>query len=122
MKRWLMIPATLLTLAATGADQRIPEATPDGEPVNCIRASQIDRTVVHSDSVIDFHMKGRKVYRNELPSACPGLGFNRTIQYEVRANDLCSVDTITVLETPGLMRGATCGLGTFQPVTLTPAN
>jgi hypothetical protein len=37
-------------------------------------------------------------------------------------SQLCSTDIITVLMMggPGLMRGASCGLGKFQPVTGVP--
>jgi hypothetical protein len=30
---------------------------------------------------------------------------------------LCNVDIITVFSSPPVMRGASCGLGEFQPVT-----
>ncbi len=112
--------AALSALAPASAkiDRTVPEATPDGKPVSCVQTYQIRDTRVHGDSVIDFHMNGGKVYRNTLPNSCPSLGFEERFAYKTSTGQLCSVDTITVLQGPGISRGATCGLGEFQPVKL----
>ena len=112
--RLILIPAALMLLGAR--DVPVPEATPNGEPVTCLSLTSIRQVQVRSDQVIDFRV-GRKTYRNTLPYRCPGLGFERRYRHETRTNDICSHDTITVL-TGSAMPGATCGLGTFQPVTL----
>ncbi|QIG81515.1 hypothetical protein [Stakelama tenebrarum] len=118
MMKALFLAPVLMLIGAAPAAQDVPEATPAGEAVDCISAHRINHTRVESDRVIDFHMMGGKVYRNELRMRCPGLNANRTIMYELHTTQLCSLDTITVIHQPGLMRGATCGLGKFQPVTL----
>lgn len=100
------------------SNRGVPAATPTGEPVNCIRLNEVRQTHVRSDQVIDFEMAGKRVYRNTLSNSCPALGFEERFAYSVSNGELCSVDTITVLQSSG-MRGATCGLGKFQPVTLT---
>jgi hypothetical protein len=114
----LAVPAAALLGAAplpAPQGQGEPEAVESGEPVNCIPVRRIRNTRVRSDRVIDFQVSNREFYRNELPHDCPGLGFERRISYQVRTSSLCSVDTVTVLES-SLQRGATCGLGTFQPM------
>jgi hypothetical protein len=120
--RNVLIASALIAFAATGSvaarRDAIPNATPIGAPINCVQTSRIDQTQVHGDRTIDFVMRDRKVYRNTLPDSCPGLGFNESILYKTSIDQLCSVDVITVLQSPGLMRGATCGLGKFQPVEL----
>jgi hypothetical protein len=66
-------------------------------------------------------MLGRnKVYRNTLPYSCPQLGFEERFLYKTSLSQLCSTDIITVLTSggPDLSRGASCGLGQFQPVEL----
>ena len=64
-------------------------------------------------------MHGRnRVYRNILPNSCPSLGFEQRFSYVTSLSELCSTDIITVLYTSPVMRGASCGLGQFQPVTL----
>ena len=130
----LLITSTLLALAATvtttssiaaqdGDGRRIdrntpPLATPIGKPVSCVGLRQIRNTRVYGDQVIDFHMAGGKVYRNTLPYSCPRLGFEERFLYKTSISQLCSVDIITVLQSPDLSQGASCGLGRFQPVEL----
>lgn len=123
-----MIPRTIaaaLAFAAFAAPgvardrSDIPAATPTGKAESCIPLSQIRETRVHGDRTIDFIVNGRKVYRNTLPYACPSLGFEEAFSYETSLSQLCSTDIITVLySSPNLSRGASCGLGEFQPVTL----
>jgi hypothetical protein len=117
----LMATAVIALGATAGTAARrntIPNATPTGPAVSCVQSSRINETRVHGDRTIDFVMNDRKVYRNTLPNSCPGLGFNETIAYKTQTNELCSVDIITVLQSPGLTRGASCGLGKFQPIEL----
>ena len=120
--RLLFAALAVTAVAAPGMArdrQAIPVATETGKPENCIPLRQISETRVHGDRTIDFIMTGRKVYRNTLPYACPGLGFEERFSYATSLSQLCSVDIITVLySTPALQRGASCGLGQFQPVTL----
>ncbi len=116
----LTLAATLVTAPALARDARkIPEATPTGPAVSCIPLSGIRATHVRSDQIIDFEMNGRdKVYRNMLPYACPTLGFEEHFSYETSLSQLCSTDIINVFTTNPPMRGPSCGLGQFQPVTL----
>lgn len=115
----------LIALAASGQvaakkdRNAVPAATNAGEAVSCIPINQIRNTRVHGDKVIDFHMNGNRVYRNVLPYACNSLGFQEQFSYETSLSQLCSTDTITVLHSPPMVKGATCGLGQFQPITIT---
>ncbi len=115
--------ALALTLASAAARDRnaVPDAVPDGKPVSCVQTTNIRSTSVHGDQVIDFHMTNGKVYRNTLPMSCPSLGFEERFLYKTSTSQLCSVDIITVLQSPGLSQGASCGLGQFNPVKLTKA-
>ncbi len=116
------LAAALAALAACSgpsradlADQRaLVEARPIGPAENCIPVRNIDYTRVRSDSVIDFYMKGRRVYRNQLNGSCPQLGFEERFAYRTSIDRLCSVDIINVLTSSG--PGASCGLGPFQPI------
>ena len=115
--------ALLLALsAAAGAEaartREVPPATPAGSPVDCIQRNRIRETRVRDDRTIDFYMIGNKVYRNRLPQSCPQLGFEQSFGYKTALDQLCSVDIITVLRRTGRLEpGASCGLGSFQPVT-----
>jgi hypothetical protein len=109
------------TLAGCATDENhVPRSqqpwTAQGDPVNCITTSQIRSTHVVDDRTINFVMNGRnRMFRNELPFACSGLGFNRAFKHNSRTSQLCSVDTITVIQ-GGRTTGPTCGLGRFQPM------
>ena len=120
--RMLLAALALTALVAPGTArdrQAIPPAADAGKAESCIPLRQISETRVHGDRTIDFIMNGHKVYRNTLPDACPSLGFEEKFSYETSLSQLCSTDIITVLYTsPNLQRGASCGLGRFQPVTL----
>jgi len=113
------LAAAALTAPALARDvKRVPEATPDGKAVSCISLTSIQASHVRSDDVIDFEMKGGKIYRNTLPQSCPSLGFEEHFSYETSLSQLCSTDIINVFTTNPPMRGPSCGLGEFQPVKL----
>ena len=103
---------------ATAAADRVPAATPVGEPQQCIPIRAIRESRVRSDQVIDFVAAGRRVYRVALPQPCPGLGFEQRFTYATSLSQLCAQDIITVLYQTGGQRGASCGLAPFQPVRL----
>jgi len=124
MRKHLPLLALLGTLAlGAQADAKTDKdawkaAQPVGKPISCIPLTQIRESRVRDDQTIDFYMNGGKVYRSVLPNSCPQLGFEKRFAFKTSLSELCSTDIITVLrEGPGLMRGASCGLGQFQPVT-----
>lgn len=121
--------AMLLAAGAVGQDDGAFDRTPQ----RCIVVSNIDKTEAVDDQTIIFHMRGRAVYRNQLPRECPGLQRENRIGYEARTARLCSNDTVTVLEDSGFggfdrgvdprdmqfgrfRRGFTCRLGEFIPM------
>jgi hypothetical protein len=112
--------ALLPLLAAAGAfgqDGEDDDGAFDRTPEDCIIISRIDQTEAIDDQNIIFRMRGRSVYRNTLPSKCPGLQRENRIAYETRSSRLCKIDTITVLEDFGVLRpGFTCRLGQFVPL------
>lgn len=119
----LPLAAVVVALFASGAIAKtdpdaVPAATPIGKPISCLRLNDISETRFHGDQVIDFVVFGGKVYRNTLPYACPSLGFEHRYIHKSYGGDICSLDLITVLHSPGLSRGATCGLGEFQQIEL----
>ncbi|WP_298469685.1 hypothetical protein [uncultured Erythrobacter sp.] len=89
-----------------------------GEERSCIQRSNIRNSRVRSDQVIDFEMRGGKVYRSVLPNKCPRLGFEEAFSYNTSINQLCNTEIIYVVEQIGgqIQRGAGCGLGRFVPV------
>ncbi len=119
----LVVTASLLiggaSIAFAKRDRNaVPEAKEAGKALSCVPLRQIRETRVYGDQTIDFRMLGGKTYRNKLPYSCPQLGFEERFSYKTSLSVLCSTDIITVLNTSGgdLNRGASCGLGEFQPV------
>ena len=123
--RPLLCLMSIALLSASGTaiagGKKADNLRPAGEAVNCVQIQQIRNTDVLDDKTIDFHMLGGKIYRNTLPHSCPGLGFEQKFMYKTSLSQLCSVDIITVLQDAGgLHRGASCGLGKFQPMENAP--
>ena len=119
----LALPLTLAACAASQPDTsdrnaRVPAVRVVGEPQSCIMRSQIQQSRVRSDSVIDFEMRGGKVYRVTMPQRCPGLGFERAFAFETSIDQMCGADIIYVLMNVGGVpqRGAGCGLAPFVPI------
>src|SRR6185503_453820 len=111
----------LLTLvaAASALGQQDDEDKPfDRTPENCVSVQRIDHTDAIDDQTIIFRMRGDRVYRNTLPSKCPGLQRENRIGWATSTSRLCDVDTITVLEDfgVGFRPGFTCRLGKFVPL------
>ncbi len=122
MHKFIIVALIMTASAATARDRSTPpEATPVGDAVDCVQLRNVRSTRVYGDSTIDFDLGGGRVYRNTLPNSCPSLGFEERFLYKTSLSQLCSVDIITVLQSPGLSQGASCGLGKFQPIKLAKA-
>ncbi|WP_022683944.1 hypothetical protein [Sphingobium bisphenolivorans] len=116
--RRVALAFALIGTVAPAVAKTMPDPyVPTGKPVDCIPLQTIRNTDVRDDRTIDFMVNGNRIYRNILPNSCPSLGFERRFAYKTSLSQLCSVDIITVLySSPSLMRGASCGLGKFQPM------
>jgi hypothetical protein len=119
-----LAPAAFLILAACAGsnDESAPRTVwvADGPPTSCISTMQIRSMRVVDDRTIDFEMTGRRVYRNNLPVRCPGLGFNTAVRHNSRTSQLCSMNSITPRAPGGGWSRAGCPLGQFQPLVRAP--
>ena len=104
-----------MTPHQTSQQRALAEARPIGPPQDCVPLSRIRDSQVLDSRTIDFHLIGGSVFRSRLPHECPGLAFEERFAYRTSIDQLCSVDTITVLHTDGIP-GPLCRLGPFQPV------
>jgi hypothetical protein len=118
----LIAGAAVLSVSVRSQDaeerpaSKAPPVEVVGEPANCVNISRIRYTRVHDDYTIDFVLPGNEVYRNTLPNRCPQLGFEERFAYEAHTGQLCSIDTIAVLQGGAAGRGPRCSLGKFVPV------
>lgn len=123
-----LLPLMLLGVAAgctSGTTSRAPEPATTaiaasgmtGPAQSCVGLQRIRESRVRSDQVIDFVMIDGTIFRNTLPYSCPQLGFERAFTYATSLSQLCSTDIVTVIvQGGGPSRGASCGLGQFQPI------
>lgn len=98
-------------------DAKAESADVKGE--RCIDLARVDDTEIIDGKRILFKMVGKQMYLNELPRNCPGLRPNEPYLVRTSIDRLCDLDLITMLNRTGFgfTRGASCGLGTFEPVT-----
>lgn len=115
MKAALKVAFCAASLAAL-AGPAISADTADAQKNNhiCIRSYDIDGMSYPDDKTIIFRMKSGpvKVYRNDLPHACPGLKFESGIAWDVHDGTICSNMQVFYV----LRRGNPCFLGNFTPV------
>jgi hypothetical protein len=90
----------------------------------CVTLASIEHTAVPDDRTVLFYLKDGSVFENRLASACPGLARDGKFSYRVSGAQLCSLDTINVLEEHGFgfIETAACGLGPFLPTTTADAD
>jgi hypothetical protein len=92
----------------------------DADSQQCVSLQRIWRTDIIDSSNIVFYMRDRTIFLNTLPHKCPGLRSHDGFAYKTSINQLCNVDTITVIRggnpSSPAARGSTCGLGMFRPV------
>ncbi len=79
----------------------------------CIQTSNIEGMSYPDNKTILFRMSGGpvKVWRNDLPRACPGLKFEQGIAWTIWGGEVCSNMQVFYV----LRRGTPCMLGTFTP-------
>ena len=98
--------------AAAEKTERAESTLPEGAQ-RCVSLHAIRNTRVIDGSTIVFELGGKKALVNRLPRKCPGLAFEKRFSYKTSLSQLCNTDVITVLTDIG--RGASCGLGYFEP-------
>ncbi len=103
--------------AAPAPPPAAPAVAVAGASQDCVSLQNIREARVIDDRTIDFILRDGKTLRNTLPYACPSLGFEKAFSYATSLSQLCSVDTIRVIQQGGGPRvGASCGLGRFTPL------
>lgn len=118
-----LLNVAILCSILTGTPFFVPSTTlaqvaGEEEPVHCLSLPRIKDSEVISKKYIVFRMRDGSAYVNVLKHACPGLTRHKAIMYRTSIGQLCDLDIITVLEDSGfgLTPGASCGLGSFEPI------
>ncbi|MDR6848638.1 hypothetical protein J2X47_000081 [Sphingomonas sp. BE270] len=86
-----------------------------GKPETCLSTSRIGSPQVIDDHTL-LYRDGGRIWRNDLPDACPGLDDDVIVVTEVFGGQLCRGDLFYTLERSGLgIPGPRCRLGAFVP-------
>ncbi|WP_299308503.1 hypothetical protein [uncultured Croceicoccus sp.] len=84
-----------------------------GEPVRCIPNYRNQRTTIYDETAIVWEV-GSRLYVNRPESGLEALDDNDIMVTDTVLNQLCSVDTIRMVDQTGFMRGVVF-LGEFVP-------
>ena len=118
--RLALIPIALVGIAGTApAAERDPLAGRfPGAAVDCVDQSRLGGPDVIDNRTVLYRQSLKRIWRNDLPAACPGLRPNTTLIVEIYGNQLCSNDRIRAREPGSIIPGPYCRLGKFTPYDL----
>lgn len=118
-----MIRALLLVAAlggVTGSDDakdlaKALAGRAPGKPETCVLPSRVGSPQVIGNRIL-LYRDGGRIWRNDLPDACPGLDDDAIVVTEVYGGQLCRNDQFYTLERSGsTIPGPRCRLGSFVP-------
>jgi hypothetical protein len=89
---------------------------------NCLSTRDYDSVEVVGDRYVLF-VNRDNVWVNELSHRCPTLSTSDAITFDLHANRICSLDTVSGIDRRflGWDRGPMCVLGDFKKVTVAQA-
>lgn len=86
-----------------------------GKPETCLSSSRQLTPQAVNDHVL-LYRDGPRIWRNDLPAACPGLDDDAVIVTEIQGGQTCRNDVFYTLQRGGIgIPGPRCRLGTFTP-------
>ena len=120
--RIALIPVALAGLAGAAAPAA-PREEPlagrvAGAPVDCVDQARVEGPDIIDSRTILYRQSLKRVWRNDLPAACPGLRPNATLIVEIYGNQLCRNDHFRPREPGAIIPGPICRLGSFTPYDL----
>lgn len=118
MIRALLLVAALGAATASDDAKTLAKALAGrapGKAETCVSPSRVGSPEVIGDRTL-LYRDGGRVWRNDLPEACPGLDDDSIVVTEVYGGQLCRNDQFYTLErTGGSIPGPRCRLGAFVP-------
>ena len=109
----LAVGAAIASAMAVSVAFAVPSPTTVGPGGACIYGRDIDHTRAPDDKTIFFYMRDGKVFRSQLPQACPELSFNGFAYSPIPEDEICgNLQTIRVIRT-----GSVCMMGPLMPYT-----
>jgi hypothetical protein len=135
--RWLLLCAAAFSTLASQSPLSAQQNA--GEAQACLARANVDRWLIIDANRILFATRDQRLYRNDLPRACPALRPSSQMSYSNNDGQICAGATFQILirvstsgnttsvfdratgtstsvEGPGLIAGPVCALGPFTPV------
>jgi hypothetical protein len=117
-----LIPILLAGLAGSAAPAA-PRKDPlagrvAGAPIDCVDQSRLGGPDIIDNRTILYRESLRRIWRNDLEAACPGLRPTATLIVEIYGSQLCRNDHIRAREPGSIIPGPICRLGKFTPYDL----
>lgn len=132
MKNFLILVPCLLTLAGcagSSADRgaqigaaldQLQSREDYARTERCLSTHEYRSVEVLDENHLLFTGMSRdRLWLNKLRTRCPGLRRHDTLAFELRSNQLCNLDTATVIDRFLFWErtGPTCSLGEFEQLT-----
>ena len=114
-------------LLAAGLAATAPAATRDrnpqnefagrvaGAPVRCLAASHAGNLQALDQRTLVYRESARRIWRNDLPDACPGLDDDAILVIELFGSGPCEGDRFHTVQRGSNIPGPSCRLGSFVP-------
>ncbi len=93
-----------------------------GKPVDCIQQYEIRSTQIIDRTAIVYDTGGGKLYVNRPKMGADSLDSDNILVTKSYSSQLCSVDTVDLIDRGSRMRSGFVGLGQFVPYTRPPKN
>ncbi|QDZ09019.1 hypothetical protein FPZ24_03160 [Sphingomonas panacisoli] len=89
-----------------------------GAAVDCVDQSQLGGPDIVDNRTILYRQSLKRIWRNDLPAACPGLRPQTLLVVEIWGSRLCSNDRFQARDRDTIIPGPYCRLGKFTPYDL----
>jgi hypothetical protein len=86
-----------------------------GAPQTCVENSMLGNAQIIDNRTLLYRESGRRVWRNDLPEACPGLRDDSRMIVEVYGSQLCQNDRFRAVDFGSHIPGPYCRFGKFVP-------
>jgi hypothetical protein len=121
--RYALIPVLLAGFVGGAAPAALRDKDPlagrvAGAPVDCVDQSRLGGPDIIDNRTILYRQSLGRIWRNDLPAACPGLRPNTTLIVEIYGSQLCRNDHFRSRDPGSIIPGPICRLGKFTPYDL----
>ena len=86
-----------------------------GKPQRCLDSSRAGDLQVLDERTLVYRESARRIWRNDLPAACPGLDDDAILVIELYGTGPCEGDRFHAVQRGSNIPGPSCRLGSFVP-------